>query len=207
MEKKQLEALLLTYNLKSTVNFPTRCQKNSTTAVDNIFINIDRKNDYNICPIINGLSDHDAQLITLNEISLKPPTKQIMEIRKFYKNSINDFLNKLSFETWDITFLSEDVNIMFNAFQDPYLKIFYSSFSIKKIQTATKKNDWITLGIRTLCKHKRELYIACKNKPNLRNFIKNIVKLYLLLFKKLKDSNMVVKSKNLTLKIKLYGIE
>jgi hypothetical protein len=77
------------------VNFPTRCQKNSATAIDDIFIDIDRKNNYSLCPIINGLSDHDAQLITLNTISLKPPTKQIIEIRKFDKNSINDFLNKL----------------------------------------------------------------------------------------------------------------
>jgi hypothetical protein len=129
-KKNQLEALLLTYSLTSTVNFPTRYQNNSTTVIDNIFININRKNDYSICPIINGLSDHDAQFVTLNGISLKPPTKQIVQIRKFDKNSINDFLNKLSYETWDITFSSEGVNIMFNAFLDTYLKIFYSSFPI-----------------------------------------------------------------------------
>jgi hypothetical protein len=78
------------------------------------------------------LSDHDAQLITLNRISLKPPAEQIMEIRKFDENSINDFLNKLSYETSDITFWSEDVNIMCNAFLDTYLKDFYSSFPLKK---------------------------------------------------------------------------
>jgi hypothetical protein len=149
MEKNQLEAMLLTYNFTSTVNLPTRCQKNSATDVDNIFIDIDRKNNYSLCPIINGLSDHDVQLITLNTISLKPLTKQIMEIKKFDENSINDFLNKLSYETWDITFSSENVNIMFNAFLHTYPKIFYSSFSLKKIQTATKRNDWITSGIRT----------------------------------------------------------
>jgi len=103
-KKKQLEALLLTYNLISKVNFTTRCQKNSITAIDNIFIDNDRKNNYSICPIINGLSYHDAQLITLNTISLKPSTKQIMEIRKFYKNSINNFLNKLSYEHGTLLF-------------------------------------------------------------------------------------------------------
>jgi UDP-3-O-acyl-N-acetylglucosamine deacetylase len=138
MGKNQLEAMLLTYNLTSTVNFPTRCQKNSATAIDNIFINTDRKNDYHICPIINGLSDHDAQLITLKGISLKPPTKQIMEIRKFVKNSINDFLNKLSYETWDITFSSKDVNIMFNAFLDTNLKIFTPASQYKKYKLLLK---------------------------------------------------------------------
>jgi len=39
-----------------------------------------------VCPIINGLSVHDAQSVTLNTISLKASTKQIMEIRKFDKN-------------------------------------------------------------------------------------------------------------------------
>ncbi|MDR0318556.1 MAG: hypothetical protein LBI09_00785 [Nitrososphaerota archaeon] len=121
------------------MNFPTRCQKNSATAIDNIFIDIDRKHDYSVCPIINGLSDHDAQLITFNTISLKPPIKQIMEIRKFDKNSINDLLNKLSYETWDTTFSSKDVNVMLNAFLDTYLKIFHSSFPLKKYKRLLKE--------------------------------------------------------------------
>jgi len=125
--------LLLIYNLTTTVNFATKCQKNLATAIYNILIDIDRKNNYSICLIINGLYDHDAQLITLNTISLKPPIKQIMEIRKFDKNSINDFLNKLCYEICDITFSGENVNIMLNAFLDTCLKIFYSSFPLKKI--------------------------------------------------------------------------
>ena len=75
---------------------------------------------------MNGLSDHDAQLIILNTINLKPPTRQIKEIRLFDENSVNDFLNKLSYEIWDKTFSSEDINTMFNTFLDTYLKIFYS---------------------------------------------------------------------------------
>jgi hypothetical protein len=41
---------------------------------------------------------------------------------------------------------------------------------------ATKTNDWITSGIRTSCKHKRELSLACKNNPELRNYYKNYCK-------------------------------
>ena len=36
-KKSQLDALLKTYNLTSVVNFPTCIQKNSATAIDNIF--------------------------------------------------------------------------------------------------------------------------------------------------------------------------
>jgi hypothetical protein len=127
-----------TYNLTSIVNFPNRIQGNSTTAIDNIFIDITKRDSYSICPIINGLSDHDEQSITFNAKNLKPHTKQFKVIRKINKYTINDFLTKLSYETWDLTFSSDDVNKMFNSFLDTYLKIFYYSFPLKKIQTINK---------------------------------------------------------------------
>jgi len=176
-KKNQLENLLLTYNLTSTVNFPTRSSKHSATAIDNIFINIGKENDNTLCPIMNGLSDHDTQLITLNVIILKPPTKHFKVIRTFDENSLNDFLNKLSYEIWDTTFSSEDINTVFIAFLDTYLKIFYSSFPLKKIQLTSKSNDWITLGIGTSCKHKRELYVESKSNPSLRDHYKKYCKL------------------------------
>ena len=74
--KSQLEALLKTYNLTSVVNFPACTQKSSTTAIDNIFIDITKMGNYSICPIINGLSDYDAQSITLHSFNRKPPTKK-----------------------------------------------------------------------------------------------------------------------------------
>jgi hypothetical protein len=56
--KKQLDAVLLSYNLMATVHFPTKAQKQSNTARDNIFT--DKFTKYNVSPINNGLSDHDA---------------------------------------------------------------------------------------------------------------------------------------------------
>jgi len=87
------------------------------------------------------------------------------------------FLNKLSYERWDTTFSSEDVNIMFNAFLGIYLKIFYYCFPKKVIQLTPKKNDWITIGIRISCYHNRELYVASKNNPDLRDYYKKYSKI------------------------------
>jgi hypothetical protein len=126
---------------------------------------------------MNGLSDHDAQILTLKTINLKPPIKYLKEFRTFDKNSLNDFLNKLSYERWDTTFSSGDINTMFNAFLDTYLKIFYSSFPPKKIQLTPKRNDWITSGIRISCRHKRELYVASKSNPKLRDHYKKYCKI------------------------------
>jgi hypothetical protein len=137
--KSQLEALLKTHNLTSVVNFPTRTQKNSATAIDNIFTDITKMGNYSVCPIINGLSDHDAQSITLHSFNLRLPTKKCMLIRKINEHTINDFLIKLSYKTSDTIFSTDDINKMFNSFLESFLKIFYSkkSTSSKKIKTGS----------------------------------------------------------------------
>jgi hypothetical protein len=38
IKKRQLDAVLLTYNLSAIVQFPTRSQSHSSIAIDNIFI-------------------------------------------------------------------------------------------------------------------------------------------------------------------------
>jgi hypothetical protein len=74
------------------------------------------EDSYSICPIINRLFDHDGQSVTINTITFKPSTIEVMTIRKINKYTINDFLTKLSYEKWDITFSSHDVNILLNSF-------------------------------------------------------------------------------------------
>jgi len=61
-KKGQLDNLLPSYNLTSIINFPTRIQNTSATAIDNIFIDVSQFEGYTISPIINWVSDHDAQL-------------------------------------------------------------------------------------------------------------------------------------------------
>jgi len=61
-----------------------------------------------------------------------------MLIRKINEHTINDFLNKLSYETWDTIFSADDVNKMFNSFLDSYLKIFYLSFPLKRFHINKK---------------------------------------------------------------------
>jgi len=58
--------LLLSYNLISIINFPMRVQNTSATARDNIFIVVSQFESYTITPLLNGLSDHDAQLLMIS---------------------------------------------------------------------------------------------------------------------------------------------
>ena len=62
-----LESLMASFSLFSTIKFPTRNYDNSHTLIDNIFIDINRFN-FSVKPLINGLSDHDAQTIALSDI-------------------------------------------------------------------------------------------------------------------------------------------
>jgi hypothetical protein len=62
-DKTHLDNILLSYNLISITNFPTRVQNASSTAIDNIFIDVTQYESYAVTPITNGLSDHDAQFL------------------------------------------------------------------------------------------------------------------------------------------------
>ena len=108
-----------------------RVQNTSATAIDNIFIDASQLESYTVTPIINGVSDHDAQLLIITTDYSLAPTHTPKTIRKINKYTISDFIDKLNCESWDTVFNNEDVNTMFNSFLDTYLRIFYSSFPLK----------------------------------------------------------------------------
>jgi hypothetical protein len=56
--KKQLDAMLISYNLTSKVQI----KKKSGTAIDNVFIDTLKFSNYTTDPMINGLSNHEVQL-------------------------------------------------------------------------------------------------------------------------------------------------
>jgi hypothetical protein len=130
-QKSPLENLLFSYNLTSIGNFPTRIQNNSATAIDNIFLDISQFENYNITPLLHGLSHHDTQLLTIHFYHSHIPTNKSI-VRKINKYTIPYFINELSNKSWDAIFYNEVVNVMFNSFLNTYLRIFYSSFPIIK---------------------------------------------------------------------------
>jgi len=94
-------------------------------------------------------------------------------------------------------FSTDDVNKMFNSFLDSYLKIFYSSFPLKRIHVNKRNKNWITLGILMSCKHKWELFIASRNSKNsdLINYYKKYCKILSAVIKEVKKLNYVDKIK------------
>ena len=67
LRKRQFHAILCSYNLMGIVEFPTRFGLNSQTAIDNVFIDKSTIGEYELYPLIIGLSNHDAQSLILNK--------------------------------------------------------------------------------------------------------------------------------------------
>jgi hypothetical protein len=128
--KQQLDMLLANYNLTSIVNFPTRTIYGSSTAINNFFIDISQ--NYSIKPLVNGMSDHDAQLLVMENVI--KPTQELTTsyIRNFNSHTIQEFLLRLSMESWEDVFAGNNINTIFNKFLDTYLKIFNTCSQKKK---------------------------------------------------------------------------
>jgi hypothetical protein len=117
-----------------------------------------------ISPLINGLSDHDAQLLTIdntytvtNKVSLKRRKRLIKS------DTLTNFQTLLKQEMWESVYRTHNTNYMFNSFLSTFLNIFEASFPVNYRRTNKEKNDWITQGIKISCKHKRSLYTFTKN--------------------------------------------
>jgi hypothetical protein len=68
-KKQKLVYLLASHNFCGVVNFPTRITNSSAATTDNFFIDKCRNEVYSIYPLSNGLSDHDVQILILNNFN------------------------------------------------------------------------------------------------------------------------------------------
>jgi len=62
--------------------------------------------------VTNGLSNHDAQLLTIKTKVTYKPVRKLKTVRKFNNCTMSDFINKLSNESCDTVFNSEDIYIV-----------------------------------------------------------------------------------------------
>jgi hypothetical protein len=109
---------------------------------------------FSIIPLPNGLSDHDAQLITLSNISFLNSSSSSLTRRSIDQYTIMEFKMNLSFEYWaDVFNMNDDLNAIFNT----YLRIFNNSFPYKMFVSTHTRQPCLTTGIKVSCTRKREL--------------------------------------------------
>jgi hypothetical protein len=126
--RKPLDNLLAMYNLKDRVSFPIRNFKGSSTVTDNIFIDLSQ--NFTINPLINGLSDHDIQLLKLENISTPIQEFASCYVRDINSFTVDEFQSKLRTKIWENIFEESDTNdVIFNNFLNIYLNISYACFT------------------------------------------------------------------------------
>ena len=134
-EKQELNNILNLYNLASVINIPTRVKNNLTSAID-IFVDTTQFGMHTMGSTVNGLSDHNAQMLELHVVNLNSERNnyKTVTIRNTNFNSMNEFKDKLSSELWQDVFENDstDVDSIFNSFLNTYLQISYSCFTDRK---------------------------------------------------------------------------
>jgi hypothetical protein len=106
------------------------------------------------------LSDHDDQIIFINNTNLQIQNSYTQSVTNCSKSSFNDFLIQLSYEIGDSTFTDQDMDMILTACHNTYLRIFYSNFPKNQIMFKTKSNPWMTCGIKISCWYKQGVGLA-----------------------------------------------
>ena len=183
-DASKLLTLMNTFNLTQVVDFPMRITINNKSLLDTIFIDITTYNKIQIKPFVNGLLDHDAQIISLNKINLIPKQKvPKIKLRLINNTTTSSFQKLLKEETWNQIYVTSGINETFNIFQDIFLRYFEASFPITYSNRKSKQNNWITKGIRISCNKKRELFTQYRgNTDNIQ--AKNHYKKYCTILRK-----------------------
>ena len=108
--RRQLDAMLHSYNLVGITEFPTRYGLNSHTAIDIVFIDTSTIGEYELYPFLNGLSDHGTKKVILDKGEKKEKKCHNYIRRNINKHTIADFQLKLGHEMWEQVFDGNDVN-------------------------------------------------------------------------------------------------
>jgi len=137
-----------TFNLTLVVTFATRLCNDKGTLIDSIFLDNAKFQNLSVHPFDSGLSDHVAQILTLEKIIVPlQKYKHTSKTRIMDGKSIAKFQSYLREEAWDSVYNCEDVNEMFNNFHCILLRHFENSFPLRYKSYTTKHNGWITKGI------------------------------------------------------------
>jgi hypothetical protein len=126
-------------------------QNKSSTAIATIFVDNSRLKSSYTSPLIHGISEHDTQLLTINNIyaaTNKMPLKQKTVLINC--DTLTEFQTLLKQETCESLYQNQDTNPMFNSFLSTCLNNFEASFPLKYRCTNKKKNDCITQGIKII---------------------------------------------------------
>jgi hypothetical protein len=146
-------------------------------------------------------------MLTLYNPSYNSLKSALVRIGRYYDNAyIREFKLNLSHENWENVFDAEHdnhINVLFNNFLNTYLRIFYATFPIHKSLVKDTSKGWLTKGILTSCRHKKDLYLLSKTSDNslLKDYYKRYCRILtniIQLVKKIHHNKLISQSSNKT---------
>src|SRR5215510_9250499 len=79
----------------------TRIKNCSSTAIDNFFIDKYKNSNFTISPLLNGLSDHDPQILILNNLVIQNTRVGYYTKRPINEITMSEFKLNLRYVSWD----------------------------------------------------------------------------------------------------------
>jgi len=114
-----------------TAHFATRTQNKSSTDIDNVFVDNSRLESSYTSPLINSLSDHDAQFLTINNIcASKNKISKKQRKRLINSYTFTNFQTLPEQDTWESVYQKPHNNCLFNSFLSTFLTIFEAIFQL-----------------------------------------------------------------------------
>lgn len=177
VNKLMLDDLLVMYDLKPTINIPTRINENTATCIDNIFVNVDLV-DYIIENINFSLSDHYTQILNFDVYrnNNEPNEPKFITKRNICKQNIDRFNDLLANENWENVFLQTCPNLAFNEFADILSYYFEICFPLQRLKLNKKRSRpmWISEELLELKQRVCLFSDLAQKYPELKPICKNV---------------------------------
>lgn len=194
---------LNSYNVKLTINEPTRVSRTSKSCIDNIGLSVDDNLQYESNVIFSGLSDHTAQIINIFTDKTHESSQITTYHRVINKQNQQIFEERLSNESWEEVFHEIDPDVQYEVFINIIRYHYEICFPLKKKNKKCEtKKCWVTRGISISSNKLKDLYFTSISGTE---YDKNYYKKYKAIYKKvLQDAKkkyndeMLIKSKNKT---------
>lgn len=147
--------MLATFDLRPSIQAPTRISATSSTTIDNIFINT---LDYESRVIKNGLSDHFGIGIRIPTDYKQKNVNNKLECRIICDEKLQQFKVMISELNWNQIIIEENPNLSASKFIKQFVQILDVIYPKKLHNRKAPMNVWINEDLRTRSRIKRQLY-------------------------------------------------
>lgn len=162
------------YCIKTSIREPTRINN----CLDNICLKLDGM--YNTLVIDNGISDHNALLLSIYKQSGNEAQSNIGYRCTSNPVNIEYFGELLARENWEDLNMLKNVNEKFEQFIKVLQYYFELAFPMKlKKPNGNNQKNWITQGLRISSQKQKELYkLSLTGDANIKDHYKKYRKIY-----------------------------